>query len=200
MTETASPLNTFNNNWDLILASASPRRASLMKEMGLNFRVMPLDTDEEIPAGIPIAEVAVALAERKAAAFPSDMMHENTLLLTADTIVVKDGRILGKPANREEAIITLKALSGAMHDVITGIHLRALHKRLSFSVSTSVWFKELSEEQIAWYVDQYHPYDKAGAYGIQEWIGYTGICRIEGSYFNVVGLPTSRLYDALLQF
>jgi len=200
MTETASPLNTFNNNWDLILASASPRRASLMKEMGLNFRVMPLDTDEEIPAGIPIAEVAVALAERKAAAFPSDMMHENTLLLTADTIVVKDGRILGKPANREEAIITLKALSGAMHDVITGIHLRALHKRLSFSVSTSVWFKELSEEQIAWYVDQYHPFDKAGAYGIQEWIGYTGICRIEGSYFNVVGLPTSRLYDALLQF
>ena len=200
MTETASPLNTFNNNWDLILASASPRRASLMKEMGLNFRVMPLDTDEEIPAGIPIAEVAVALAERKAAAFPSDMMHENTLLLTADTIVVKDGRILGKPANRAEAIITLKALSGAMHDVITGIHLRALHKRLSFSVSTSVWFKELPEEQIAWYVDHYHPFDKAGAYGIQEWIGYTGICRIEGSYFNVVGLPTSRLYDALLQF
>ncbi|HOH99081.1 MAG TPA: Maf family nucleotide pyrophosphatase [Bacteroidales bacterium] len=200
MTETASPLNTFNNNWDLILASASPRRASLMKEMGLNFRVMPLDTDEEIPAGIPVAEVAVALAVRKAAAFPSDMMLANTLLLTADTIVVKDGRILGKPANREEAIITLKALSGAMHEVITGIHLRALHKCLSFSVSTSVWFKELPEEQIAWYVDHYHPFDKAGAYGIQEWIGYTGICRIEGSYFNVVGLPTSRLYDALLQF
>ncbi len=186
--------------YDIVLASASPRRSQLLAELGIDFRVIVREIKEDYPAVLKGEEIAIHLSSLKADAFEKEFFTENTLLITADTIVCLEGKVLGKPASREEAISTLGQLSGKMHQVITGVSIRTIQKEVNFGVSTDVYFKELKDEEIIHYVDQYKPYDKAGAYGIQEWIGYIGIERIDGSFYNVMGLPVLKLYEELLKF
>lgn len=188
------------STYDIILASASPRRSELLKELGVRFRVLPKHIEENFNPELPAQGIAEYLSEKKAKAFSKNEMHENTIILTADTIVCISDTILGKPTNAEDAKSILKLLSGNKHEVITGVTLRSLKKLKTFSVVTIVQFKELSEAEIDYYIKNFQPFDKAGAYGIQEWIGHAAIERIEGSYFNVMGLPTHRLYEELLKF
>jgi len=188
------------DKYDVILASASPRRHELLRELGITFRIETRSVEENYPSGLTEEDIAIHLSELKAAAFEKEFFNENILLITADTIVSIDSRILGKPPTREDAINTLWQLSGKMHRVITGMSIRTREKEVNFAVNTDVYFKELSEEEIIYYVDQYKPYDKAGAYGIQEWIGYIGIEKINGSFYNVMGLPVLRLYEELRKF
>lgn len=188
------------SEYQLILASASPRRISLLKELKLTFESLALDVDEVYPPHLTDHEVARFLAGLKADAFPEEKLSDKTILITADTIVCMNDEVLGKPEDRGHAIEMLRTLSGKMHKVITGVCLRSLHKRVIFSNETDVYFCNLSEDEIIYYVDQYKPFDKAGAYGIQEWIGYIGIEKIEGSYFNVMGLPVQQLYRELTKF
>ncbi|HNS18457.1 MAG TPA: Maf family nucleotide pyrophosphatase [Bacteroidales bacterium] len=183
--------------YHIILASRSPRRRHLLKELGISFEPADLETDESYPDDLQREEIALHLATSKASAFPASDLKENTLLITADTIVCLDHHIIGKPADRNEAIRLLKRLSGKKHEVITGVCLRTSSFTRSFFCETDVYFRELSEEEITYYVDHYLPLDKAGAYGAQEWIGYVGITRINGSYFNVMGLPVHQLYEEL---
>lgn len=187
-------------DYHLILASASPRRISLLKELNLTFDVLPLDVDEVYPPYLSDHEVARYLANLKADAFPAEKLTKKTILITADTIVFLNDEVLGKPDDREHAIEMLRTLSGKMHKVITGVCLRSKNKSIIFSNETDVYFCNLSEDEIIWYVDQFKPFDKAGSYGIQEWIGYIGIEKIEGSYFNVMGLPVQQLYSELGKF
>ncbi len=187
-------------NYDLILASGSPRRKQLLEEMGLNFKVLTKPIDEVFPNGLVPKEVAEILSRQKADAFHEKDFAENTLIITADTVVTLEGEILGKPSDRKDAIAILNRLSGKPHEVITGVTLRTKSKVFTFSVSTKVVFKVLNEVEIHYYIDTFKPYDKAGAYGIQEWIGHVAIESIEGSYFNVMGLPTHRLYEELMKF
>lgn len=186
--------------YDVVLGSNSPRRKHLLKEMGVDFRVEKRKVNEQFPDHLSPSEAAVFLSELKSRAFREDELQDNTLLLTADTIVTVKGEILGKPGNRQEAFEMLKKLSGASHEVITGMTLRIRDRFYSFYSSTKVYFKTISDEVIYYYIDHYKPFDKAGAYGIQEWIGHAAIYRIEGSYFNVMGLPTDRLFDELTHF
>ena len=184
-------------DYHLILASASPRRISLLKELNLTFDILPLDVDEVYPTHLTDHEVARFLAELKADAFPAEKFTDNTILITADTIVCLNDEVLGKPEDREHAIEMLRTLSGKMHKVITGVCIRSQNKQVIFSNETDVYFCNLSDDEIIYYVDQFKPFDKAGAYGIQEWVGYIGIEKIEGSYFNVMGLPVQQLYYEL---
>jgi septum formation protein len=187
--------------YDIILASASPRRQELLTYLGLDFRVEVRPVDEDsFGAGMSAEEVALLLSKRKADAFSRDELLGDKLLITADTVVCLNGEILGKPGNREEGISMLRRLSSRMHQVITGVDIRTTERDTNFSVSTNVYFKELRQEEIEYYIDHFKPYDKAGAYGIQEWIGYIGIEKIEGSFYNVMGLPVLRLYEELLKF
>lgn len=187
-------------SWSLILASQSPRRRQLLGEAGIDFRLAPrYECDEVYPPQLPAAEVAEYLSRLKSDAYPQSLAP-NDILLTADTVVVVDNRILGKPANRDKAIAMIESLSGREHEVITGVTLRNTVKAVSFSSHSVVRFRHLSREEIEYYVDTYAPMDKAGAYGIQEWIGYVGIEGIEGSFFNVMGLPVQRLYCELEKF
>ncbi len=188
------------STYQVILASGSPRRQKLLRELGVDFKVQLRPVHEDHPAGMKMEEIALLLSERKAAAFEDEFFTENTMIITADTIVCLGDEVLGKPAGREEAIETLLKLSGRKHRVITGVSIKTLKKNVNFSVSTDVYFKELGKEEIIYYVDHYKPYDKAGAYGIQEWIGYIGIEKIEGSFYNVMGLPVLKLYEELLKF
>ncbi|MBE0640488.1 MAG: septum formation protein Maf [Bacteroidales bacterium] len=188
------------NNWDIILASQSPRRRQLLEGMGLIFRVQPFDVDETIPFGVSPVQASEMLAEQKALAFPADEITPRTLLIAADTLVVLNDLILGKPESSGEAVRMLQLLSGHTHEVITGVCLRSLQRIRTFHALSRVTFRQLSEEDIQYYVEHYTPYDKAGAYGIQEWIGYVGVERIEGSYFNVMGLPTQTLWTELQAF
>jgi len=188
------------SQYHLILASASPRRVSLLKELNLTFDCIPLDVDEVFPAGLEDHEVAKFLARLKAEAFPIEKLTPKSILITADTIVCLNDEVIGKPDDREHAIEMLQKLSGQMHKVITGVCLRSHDKESIFSNETDVYFNKLTEEEIIYYVDQFKPFDKAGAYGIQEWIGYVGIEKIEGSYFNVMGLPVQQLYVELKKF
>ncbi|HOW26718.1 MAG TPA: Maf family nucleotide pyrophosphatase [Bacteroidales bacterium] len=181
----------------IVLASRSPRRRNLLKELNIPFEAVDLEIDESFPEGLKKEEIALYLATAKANAYPESELNHDTLLITADTIVWLNGRTIGKPADRDEAIHQLKMLSGNKHEVITGICLRTHSFSRSFFCLTDVWFRELTEEEITFYVDHYHPMDKAGAYGAQDWIGYIGIERIEGSYFNVMGLPVHQLYEEL---
>ena len=181
----------------LLLASQSPRRRELLSALGYPVDFITLDVDEHLSTPLPPAEVAEHLARRKAAACSAERLDGETILVTADTVVVHDGEVMGKPANRDEAIAMLRRLSGDRHTVYTGVCLRSKDKETSFTEQTDVFFKELDDETIAHYVDHYRPYDKAGAYGIQEWIGMVGVSRIEGCYYNVMGLPTARLYERL---
>lgn len=183
----------------LILGSTSPRRKELLGQLGLSFELRTKDTDESYPASLSSEDVALFVARKKAEAL-RDSLQKTELLLCADTIVVIEGSILGKPAHREEAIAMLQQLSGKRHDVITGVVLVSHEKEVVFSVKTAVFFKPLTHTEIAKYVDTYAPFDKAGGYGIQEWVGAAGIERIEGSYNNVVGLPTAEVFEALKIF
>lgn len=185
--------------YEIILASQSPRRQQLLSDLGLQFSVRSMNVDETFPPGLGMTEVPVYLAELKATAF-LPQLKVNQLVITADTIVWLDGRVMNKPADYNEAYAMLSDLSGKKHQVITGVCLLSAEKRISFFVSTDVWFKQLSDEEIHYYLDHYRPYDKAGAYGIQEWIGYVGIHHIEGSFFNVMGLPVQSLYEHLRTF
>ncbi len=184
----------------IILASASPRREELLKALGFDFSVIIPDVDELLPDNISIEKAAEFLALQKSNAVAAHLPDDETMIITADTIVVQNNTILPKPADYNEACMILKRLSGSEHRVITGVCLKSLKKSLSFSSCSKVWFNELSPDAIDFYVTNYQPYDKAGAYGIQEWIGYIGIQKIEGSFYNVMGLPTQQLYDEMMKF
>lgn len=186
-------------HYEVILASKSPRRQQLLSDLGLKFTVQSTDVPEEFPAGLGMTEIPVFLAELKAEAF-RPYLKNNQLVITADTIVWLDGEVLGKPTDYEDGFRMLKGLSGKKHEVITGVCLLSTEKKVSFYALTDVWFKSLSDEEIHYYLENYRPYDKAGAYGIQEWIGYVAINRIEGSFYNVMGLPIQSLYEHLKTF
>jgi septum formation protein len=188
------------NNYSIILASGSPRRKQLLDQLGLAFRIEVRQIDETFPETLNPSEVAEYLSNLKAEAFPAGELNHNELVITADTIVTLENEMLAKPVDRKDAFRMLRKLSGKTHQVITGVTLKTTDRSHTFSVSTDVKFKSLTEEEIAYYIDHYKPYDKAGAYGIQEWIGHVAIDYISGSYFNVMGLPTHRLYEELLQF
>lgn len=183
----------------IILGSASPRRQNLLKELGYSFDVIVSDLEEIIDTTIPIENVAIDLAKKKALALFSKI-DNNSLLICADTVVIYGNSILGKPNNRSEAIEYLSILSGNEHLVITGVFLINSKKSIEFSETTRVRFKLLSTEEIIHYVDHHHPYDKAGAYGIQDWIGLIGVESIVGSYTNVLGLPTKILNEKIKSF
>lgn len=187
--------------YHITLASGSPRRHDLLKKAGINFTIgKGRDVPEEVPPGMHIDEVALYLARLKSEAWTDVWQHPDQIVITADTIVAIDNKVIGKPEDRTHAIQMLETLSGRSHRVITGVVARSGDKEIAFSDITTVHFKPLSEEQIQYYIDQHKPFDKAGSYGIQEWIGIVGIERIDGSYFNVMGLPVSRLMDELEKF
>jgi len=184
----------------LLLASASPRRRALLHDLGLSFTVVRNNqTEEKYPPALPASQVAEYLACQKAAAYHPALL-ETDILLTADTVVCIGNLVLGKPSSEEEAAVMLRNLSGHCHQVYTGVCLRSVSEQHSFTEQTDVHFKELTEEEIQFYIQSFKPLDKAGAYGIQEWIGFIGIERIEGSYQNVIGLPVQRLYRELSRF
>jgi septum formation protein len=187
------------NKYRIILASRSPRRQQLLSELGLKFEVVIKNYKETFPGGLTGDEIARYIAHEKATQFRNEL-SDIEIVITADTIVWCNGKMLGKPLDSEEAAGMLREISGNTHEVITGVCLYSSFKEKTFSVSTKVTFDELSPEEIFYYVDEYKPFDKAGAYGIQEWIGIIGCSHIEGSYFNVVGLPVQRLYKELQEF
>lgn len=184
----------------LLLASQSPRRRELLAACGLPYELAPrFDCEELYPADLPAEEVPLYLSQLKSRAYP-EPLGENDILLTADTVVVLDGRVLGKPRGREEAVGMLHSLSGRRHTVVSGVTFRTAARQHSFSARTDVWFRPLADEEIDYYVERFHPFDKAGSYGIQEWIGYVAIERIEGSFYNVMGLPVQKVYTELNKF
>ena len=187
-------------SWRLLLASQSPRRRELMSGCGIPYELAPrYECDENYPATLPAKEVPAYLSRLKSEAYPTPLAA-NDLLLTADTVVILEDRVLGKPHDRQEAVEMLQALSGNRHTVITGVTLRSAERIHTFSVRSDVWFRALTDEEIAYYIDTYRPFDKAGSYGIQEWIGYAAIERIDGSFYNVMGLPIQRVYIELEKF
>ena len=187
------------DKYNIILASRSPRRKSLLKELGIRFKVVHIrDDGEEFPSHLDKFQIPVYISEKKSDSYGS--LGDNDLLITADTIVWMEGQVINKPADYQDAVRILRCISGNMHEVITGVTLRTRDDKYSFTSHTEVFFSELSEEEIQFYVTNYTPYDKAGAYGIQEWIGYIGIEKINGSYFNVMGLPVQKLYRVLEEF
>lgn len=190
----------------IILASNSPRRKELLSGLNIDFEI---DTEnyfeESFGPEVPYDEVPCRMAEGKSHGFHRPLA-DNEILITADTMVIlpetpgRPGEILGKPKDRDDAVRMLRDLSGREHAVVTAVTLRDSRREETFSDTTLVWFKELSDSEIDYYIDNFRPFDKAGAYGVQEWIGYIGITRLEGSYFNVVGFPVQRVYEALLRF
>lgn len=185
--------------YNIVLVSQSPRRRELLKGLELEFECTSVDTDESYPASLKDGEIPMYIAEQKADAY-LPQMADNTLAITADTVVLINGSVLGKPKSRQEAVDMLHTLSGNAHQVITGVCIFTKGKRKTFSVLTDVQFTTLTDAEIEHYIDTYKPLDKAGSYGVQEWIGYVGIEKITGSYFNVMGLPVQRLYKELNQF
>ncbi|MBN2743468.1 septum formation protein [Breznakibacter xylanolyticus] len=187
--------------YDILLASQSPRRQELLGGLGIPFTVYVKEgIKETLPPHIGAHQAAEYLAHHKSESYATELSNGHTIVITADTIVVVDDQILGKPADAAEALRMLRLLSGRQHEVLTGVAIKSANKTVSFTASTKVWFKTLSDAEIDFYIAQYAPYDKAGAYGIQEWIGYVGIEKIDGSYFNVMGLPVQRLYAELGKF
>lgn len=183
----------------IILASKSPRRVELMKMAGLTFKIVTKDVDETHPDGLLSHEVPLQLAIKKARALKGEITA-NDIVVGADTVVILNGKIYEKPKDRADAIAMLGDLSGHMHEVVTGVCLYSEGKEISFSETTKVFFNPLTEEDIVYYVDTYKPFDKAGSYACQEWIGAIGIRKFEGDYFNVVGLPVNRVYLELKNF
>ena len=188
------------NKYHIILASKSPRRQELLRGMGVEFSIMTKETDESFPPEMPLDEVPKYLSMQKSLAFANEEMPADYLLITSDTVVVCEGEILGKPKDREDAERMLQLLSGKTHHVVTGVTVRSAEKTESFAVRSNVTFAQLDDEEVDYYIEHCKPYDKAGAYGIQEWIGYVGISGLEGSFYNVMGLPTRRLYQCLKAF
>jgi septum formation protein len=184
------------NNYKLVLGSGSPRRKELLGGMGLTFEVRVSDVDESIDSSWPLAEVAQRLSERKAEALLKDA-SSNEVFITADTVVHVEGKLLNKPADKEEALVMLKQLSGRSHEVFTGVCVATKEWKHSFTDCTKVTFAEMSERELQHYIENYKPFDKAGSYGAQDFIGLVGIAKLEGSYFNVMGLPTHMLYAVL---
>jgi len=188
------------NQYHIILASHSPRRRELLAGLGLPFEVHVLkDIDESYPVELPVSEVALYIAKKKADVY-REIVGQDELVITADTVVIVGDEILGKPSDETDAMRMLHKLSGRTHQVTTGVCLLTAHKTSSFAVTTEVTFKQLADHEIQHYVTHYKPFDKAGAYGIQEWIGYIGVTALHGSYYNVMGLPVQRIYQELLDF
>lgn len=187
-------------NKTIVLASKSPRRAQLLKDAGFIFRIQPIDVNEDFPEDMPLEEVASFLAEKKALATDTGQLMENEILLTADSVVIINEKILNKPTDAEEAKNMLLQLSNQSHKVFTGVCLQSKNKKRLFSNETTVHFGTLTEEEIDFYIQQSKPFDKAGSYGIQDWIGFCKIKKIEGEYANVMGLPVCAIYEALLTF
>lgn len=189
-----------SDKYRLVLASNSPRRKELLAGLGLPFEVRVLQgIDESYPADLPVADVALYIAGRKAEAY-RQVIADDELLITADTVVIVDDEILGKPADEADAVRMLRELSGRTHQVTTGVCLLTTTRERRFAVTTDVTFKQLTDEEVFYYVSRYKPFDKAGAYGIQEWIGYIGVTGLHGSYYNVMGLPVQRIYSELSNF
>jgi len=187
-------------NYRIILASNSPRRRELLAGLGISYEVRTLPgIDESYPADLPVEQIAEYIATEKAAAYQKQMAADE-LLITADTIVVVAGEVMGKPHDADDARRMLHKLSNCTHLVITGVCLTTTEKQRRFSVKTDVTFKALTDEEIDYNITHYRPFDKAGAYGIQEWIGYIGVTGLNGSYFNVMGLPVQRIYTELSSF
>lgn len=187
-------------NYRLLLASHSPRRQQLLRDCGLAYVLIDkYEVEELYPDTLAATEVPLYLSQLKSHAYPS-LLTQNEILLTADTVVVLDSKVLGKPANGEHARTMLRELSGRHHTVVTGITFRTAEREHSFAVRTNVWFRALTDEEIAYYVDAFQPMDKAGSYGIQEWIGYAAIEKINGSFYNVMGLPIQKVYVELEKF
>lgn len=189
------------NNYEVVLGSSSPRRRELLEQLGIEFRV---DTsfnqnEEAYPTNIECNEIPQYLAEQKSLNYKKELT-ENQILITADTLVILDNIALGKPANKLEAIQMLQKLSGKIHQVVTGVAIRGFFKTKSFNDISEVEFASISNTDIEWYIDNFKPFDKAGSYGIQEWIGVTHIKEIKGSFYNIMGLPTEKLYRELLKF
>lgn len=185
------------NKYHIILASNSPRRKELLAGIDADFEVRIIQgIDESYPDSLPTRDIAEYISRKKAAAYRQTMAADE-LVITADTVVILGREVMGKPHDEADACRMLRELSGRTHQVITGVTLTTQKQQQSFSVETDVTFKELSDEEISYYVTKYHPMDKAGAYGIQEWIGHIGVTGLSGSYFNVMGLPVQRIYEAL---
>lgn len=186
-------------NIKIIIGSKSPRRQQLISGLGLDFEVRTKEVEEIYPENLPAHEVAEFLSKLKSSPL-LETLGENEVLLTSDTTVIINDTVLGKPKDLEEAKTMIASLSNNDHEVVTGVCLSSKEKQVSFSVSTRVFFNALSQEEINYYVEKFHPLDKAGAYGIQEWIGQIGVQKIEGSYYNVVGLPIARVWAELKNF
>ena len=185
--------------YKVILASNSPRRKELLAGLGVDYEVRTLpDVDESYPYTLQGADIPLYIAKEKADAY-RDMLQPGELMITADTIVWLDGKVLGKPKDREDALCMLRAMSGRTHEVFTGVCITTTEWQRSFATQTEVRFSKLSEEEITYYIDKFQPMDKAGAYGVQEWIGFIGVENISGSYYNIMGLPVQRLYKELIR-
>ncbi|MFL9835957.1 Maf-like protein [Flavobacterium sp. ST-75] len=192
-------LNDKLKHYNIILASGSPRRQKFLKELDIDFEIRLKDVEEIYPNHLKAEEITDFLAELKAAAL-TDTLSDNDVLITSDTIVWHKDKALGKPTDKEDAFEMLKSLSGNTHDVITSVCIKNSSKSVTFNETTKVTFNTLTDEEIYYYLENYRPYDKAGAYGIQEWIGLVAIAKIEGSYVNVVGLPVDKVYQHLVSF
>ena len=185
--------------YKVILASNSPRRKELLAGLGVDYEVRTLpDVDESYPDTLQGADIPLYIAKEKADAY-RDMLQLGELMITADTIVWLDGKVLGKPKDREDALCMLRAMSGRTHEVFTGVCITTTEWQRCFAAQTEVRFSKLSEEEITYYIDKFQPMDKAGAYGVQEWIGFIGVENISGSYYNIMGLPVQRLYKELIR-
>jgi septum formation protein len=184
----------------IILASNSPRRRELLSGLDIEFEVKVLpDIEEHYPESLPVSDIAPYLSKTKAQAY-LPLLQPDDIIITADTVVIVDNNVLGKPVDADDARRMLHLISGRTHQVTTGVSLTSLKLQQTFSVTTNVTFKQLTDAEINYYIEHYKPYDKAGAYGIQEWIGYVGVTSLEGSYFNVMGLPVQRIYTELQKF
>ncbi|MFM7729602.1 MAG: Maf family nucleotide pyrophosphatase [Flavobacteriales bacterium] len=194
-----SPLAALLENREILLASKSPRRQQLLRDLGLDFRIVEREVDESFPPELQRGEIPMYLSKKKADALSTELL-KHQILITADTVVWHENLVYNKPSNRSEAIEMLTKLQGSTHTVYTGVTLTGIDKQRTFSDSTEVDFQALQAEEIEFYVDQYKPFDKAGSYGAQDWIGLVGVCALRGSYFNVMGLPVHLLYAELKKF
>lgn len=182
--------------YKIVLGSASPRRQELLRGINLNFEVLPMNVNESYPPDLNGVEIPMYLAEKKADAY-KNMLNDELMVITADTIVFLDGKVLGKPVDKADAFKMLQRLSGKTHQVITGVCISTNLRRRTFHTISEVKFARLNDAEIDYYLEHYAPYDKAGSYGVQEWIGFIAVEQINGSYFNVMGLPIQRLYNEL---
>lgn len=186
--------------YDVILASKSPRRQELLAGMGIKFRVMTRNVVEDYPSSLPAVDVPAFLSRKKASAFEINELPENYLVIASDTVVIIDNQILGKPKDADDATRMLRLLSGQIHKVVSGVTIKTKDVTETFSAVSDVTFNILNDNEIHFYIEKYRPFDKAGAYGVQEWIGYIGVSAVKGSFYNVMGLPTQMLYQTLKKF